>query len=87
MPHDGADPAVEVDAEGVLLARQLAVEVDEADGGQLVGAVVEERVEHRERVLDLGCMYVRPWALMTATSVPSWAWKTPQPRPGTPVSP
>jgi hypothetical protein len=31
---DGAGPPVEVDAEGVLLARQLAVEVDDADRRQ-----------------------------------------------------
>ena len=40
---DGADAPVEVDAEGVLLARQLAVEVDQAHRRQLVGAVVEQR--------------------------------------------
>ena len=31
---------------------------------------------------SMGCMYVRPWAEMTTTSVPSTAWKMPQPRPG-----
>ena len=35
---DRADPAVEVQPEGVLLARELAVEVDEADRRQRVGA-------------------------------------------------
>ena len=42
---DGADAAVEVEPEGVLLARQLAVEVDQADRRQLVGALLEQRVE------------------------------------------
>jgi len=36
---------------------------------------------------SIGVMYVRPWKFSTATSVPSAAWKMPQPRPGTPSVP
>ena len=58
VPDDGADPTVEVEPEGVLLGRQLAVEVDEADRRQRLRRLVEERVGVRERVLDL--LHVRP---------------------------
>ena len=51
---DGADTAVEVDAEGVLLARELAVEVDDADGWQWLRCLFDQPVELRERILDGG---------------------------------
>ena len=57
-PDDGADPAVEVEPEGVLLGRQLAVEVDEPDRRQRLRRLVEQRVGVGERVLDR--LHVRP---------------------------
>ena len=55
---DRADPAVEMEPEGVLLGRQLAVEVDEPDRRQRLGRLVEQRVGVGERVLDR--LHVRP---------------------------
>ena len=57
-PDDGADPPVEVEPERVLLGRQLAVEVDEADRRQRLRRLVEQRVGVGERVLDR--LHVRP---------------------------
>ena len=51
-PDDRADAPVEVEPEGVLLARDLAVEVDQAHRRQGVGALVEQAVGVGERVLD-----------------------------------
>ena len=51
-PGDDADPPIEVQAKGVLLRGQLAVEVDQADGRQRLGRLVEEAVRVGERVLD-----------------------------------
>src|ERR1035437_4679768 len=56
--YDGADSAVEVDAEGVLLARQFAVEVHDTDRRQWFGGLVDEPVELGEWVLDRN--HVRP---------------------------
>ena len=52
-PDHDAHPAVEVQPERVLLGRQLAVEVDEADRRQRLGGLVEQPVGVGERVLDL----------------------------------
>ena len=51
-PDDGAHSPVEVDPEGGLLARHFAMEVDEADRGQRVRALVEKTVGIGEGVLD-----------------------------------
>ena len=52
-PDDHRHSPVEVQAEGVLLGRDLAVEVDEADRRQGLGGLVEQPVGLRERVVDL----------------------------------
>ena len=57
-PDDDAHPPVEVQPERVLLARQLAVEVDEPDRRQRLARLVEQPVGVRERVLDR--LHVRP---------------------------
>ena len=57
-PDDDADPAVEVQPERVLLARQLAVEVHDPDRRQRLARLVEQPVGVRERVLDR--LHVRP---------------------------
>ena len=57
-PDDGADPPVEMEPQRVLLGRELAVEVDEADRRQRLRRLVEERVGVGERVLDR--LHVRP---------------------------
>ena len=47
-PDDDADPPVEVQPEGVLLGRELAVEVDQADRRQrLATRLVEQRGRRR----------------------------------------
>ena len=51
-PDHDADPAVEVEAQRVLLRGQLAVEVDQADRRQRLGGLVEQPVGVGERVLD-----------------------------------
>src|SRR5689334_191875 len=52
--RDEADPPVQIEAQRVLLGRQLAVEVDEADRWERLRRLVEEPVRVREGVLDLG---------------------------------
>ena len=85
-PDDGAHPPVQVQPEGVLLRRQLAMEVDEPNGGS--GSDDSSRSASASvNGFSIGCMYVRPWRFITARSVPSRAWYTPQPRPGTPRVP
>src|ERR1035437_6806614 len=51
-PDDRADPAVEVDTEGVLLAGEFAVEVQDANRRKRLGSLLNELVELCERVLD-----------------------------------
>ena len=46
-PDDDADPAVEVQAQGVLLRGQLAVEVDQADRRQRLRAPRRTACRHR----------------------------------------
>jgi hypothetical protein len=57
---DHAHPPVEVQAERVLLGRQLAMEIDKADRRQRLGRrrLVEQRVGVGERVID--GLHVRP---------------------------
>ena len=56
--HDRGDPPVEVHAHRVLLGRDLAVEVDQADGRQRLAGLLEEPIGLEERVLDR--LHVRP---------------------------
>jgi hypothetical protein len=51
-PDDGAHAAIEVEAHGVLLGRDLAVEVDEPDRRQRLGALVEQPIRLDERVVE-----------------------------------
>ncbi len=52
VPTTDRHATVEVEAEGVLLGRELAVEVDEADRRQRLGGLVEQAVRVGERVVD-----------------------------------
>ena len=53
-PHDHADPPVEIQPERVLLGRQLAVEVDQADRRERLrrGRLIEKGIRVSERVFD-----------------------------------
>ena len=53
VPTTTRHPTVEVQAQRVLLGRDLAVEVDQADRRQRLGRLVQQAVGVGERVLDL----------------------------------